>query len=67
MPDDAFVDYTYRRRRPESEDGPEARARARELIEGLAKRPTLELGASPARTRKIDNGSGGEIMLEGMV
>jgi len=67
VPDDAFVDYTYRRRRPESEDGPEARARARELIEGLAKRPTLELGASPARTRKIDNGSGGEIMLEGMV
>jgi hypothetical protein len=72
VPDDAFVDYTYRRRRPDSEnsdrDGDSA-TRVRADIETFAKRPSLGPGASPARGggRKLDKGSGGEIVLEGLV
>ena len=69
VPADAFVDYTYRRRRP-SGAGPEraaAAASARASIETLAKRPSLGPGASPNRgeaAKKVDKGSGGEIVLE---
>ena len=59
----------YRRRRP-SGAGPDraaAAASARASIETLAKRPSLGPGASPNRgeaAKKVDKGSGGEIVLE---
>jgi len=70
-PDDAFADYTYRRRRPDAGDANAAGAArlARADIETLAKRPALlGLGASPdRRAKKLDKGSGGEIVLEGII
>ena len=56
VPDDAFLDYTYRRRRAPGADDPAAVERARASLETLAKRPTLR-----EKSRSV---SGGEVVVE---
>ena len=57
VPDDAFLDYTYRRRRAPGADDPAAVERARASLETLAKRPTL-------REKSRSAGSVGEVVVE---
>ena len=57
VPDDAFLDYTYRRRRAPGADDPAAVERARASLETLAKRPTL-------REKPRSAGSVGEVVVE---
>ena len=53
VPDDAFLDYTYRRRRAPSENDPAAHADALAAIETLAKRPTIRERPSAGSVGKV--------------